>query len=257
MDSNGSWGGAQRAVVSGALAAAVCAPAASIAQQTLFKPVSGHEYREVIDPKHPVSGHTVVGAVLMTGGVPLKERQLRGNTLWFYVAQPLKPSDHIRVDLDSPDGRFHGTGMWQPVQPTEAGRWVHLPLPVKQGELRRPELPEGHLAVSVRVFAGGQSASPRRLAAVLDTQDKDAPSLQNKEIWLQVNARRAQMIVRGKAGASAVKCEPVASASLVRFDTLCKIPASHVDNVQGRYRLTLLRRDGFSYTPETVELEMK
>lgn len=256
MNKNGSWGGAWRAVVPGALSlAALHAPA--WAQQALFKVVSGHEYREVIDPKHPVSGHTVVGTSLVAAGAPLKARQLRGDTLWFYVTQPLQPNDHIRVDLDSPDGRFHGTGMWQLERPVEAGKWVHLPLPIKKGELRRPELPEGHLAVSVRVFAGGQSASPRTLAAVLDTQDKDAPSLENKEIWLQVNARRAQMMVRGKAGESARKCEPVASASVVRFDTLCKIAASQVDGTHGRYRLTLLRRDGFSYTPETVELEMK
>lgn len=257
MKTNGSSDGVQRAVVSAAIAAAALhTPAWS--QQTLFKVVSGHEYREVIDPKHPVSGHTVVGASLVAAGAPLKARQLRGDTLWFYVTQPLQPNDHIRVDLDSPDGRFHGTGMWQLERPVEAGTWVHLPLPVKKGELRRPELPDGHLAVSVRVFAGGQSASPRTLAAVLDTQGAQPPAQEDKEIWLQVNARRAQMMVRGKAGESARKCEPVASASVVRFDTLCKIAASQAERTsEGRYRLTLLRRDGFSYTPESVELEMK
>jgi hypothetical protein len=252
-----SWGGVRCALVPMALAAALHPPAS--AQQSLFKVVSGHEYREVIDPKHPVSGHTVVGASLVAAaGAPLRTRQLRGTTLWFYVTQPLQANDQVRVDLDSPDGRFHGTGMWQLEKPVQANTWVLLPLPLKPGELRRPELPEGHLAVSVRVFAAGQSASPRPFAAVLDVQDMEAPAQGDTEIWLQVNARRAQMMVRGSAGASARKCEPVASASVVRFDTLCKIATSQLERTpQGRYRLTLLRRDGFSYTPESVELEMK
>jgi len=195
----------------------------------------------------------------------LQELQRAGLVVWFYPAQPLQKGDSIRVDLDSPDGRFHGTGMWEVRSPLPAGRWQPLPLPLQENELRRPELPEGHLAVSVRVFADGKSAAPRLLAAVLTKIGKDRdknkdmePALRGREVWLQINARRAQMLVRGKPGESPKTCEPVASASVVRFDTLCKIDAAQMERTaEGRYRFTLLRRDGFAFQPEQVELEMQ
>jgi hypothetical protein len=74
-------------------------------------------------------------------------------------------------------------------------------------------------------------------------------------LWLQINARRAQMEVRGN-GPKSLPCERVATASAVRFDTLCKIAVSQLEAKGNKYQLTLLRRDGFAVQSHPIELNM-
>ncbi len=240
-------------------ALAVLALAAAGSAGAQFRPLSGHEYREVMNPKHMVSGHLVVGLSLVDKqrATPLEDVQLSSRKISIYVAEGLKADEQIRVDLDSPDGRFHGTGVWQLEAPVDGGRWVELTLLQGKDPPQRPRLQGGHLAVSVRIIEPGKSAAPRLVLASLVPPDELAAHNDQRELWLQINARRAQMEVRGASGHKPLRCERVASASAVRFDTLCKIAVAQLEKGDGNhYKLTLLRRDGFAVQPYTVELGM-
>ena len=62
------------------------------------------KYEEVLDPPTPVSGHAVVGAVVLTSP---KDQQ--SDTLWVRRGGGLS---RIRVDVASANGRLQGEGIW-------------------------------------------------------------------------------------------------------------------------------------------------
>lgn len=214
-----------------------------------FKPLSGHEYREVNDPKRQVSGQMVVGMSVVDRAQvqQLEATQRESRTLRVNLPKDLPASARIRVDLDSPDGKFHGTGVWQ-LERAEAG-WAELTL-LEKGQPQRPRLGSGHLAVSVQAFGPDPAASPRTLLASLAPQDSLKGDTGTRELWLQVNSRRGQIMVKGSGAAQ--KCERVDSPSVVRFDTLCKIALSEVAGADNRIALKLIRRDGFASEAKDV-----
>lgn len=203
-----------------------------------FRAVPGQEYQEVINPKHAVAGHSVVG-VSFVGGSP-------GRRL--HVLLPAATSGSaatLRVELDSPDGRFHGSGLFN--GGGAPGSWVAIDLLPEGQPSRRPaDLAESDLAVLVRNMAGG---APRPLLASWGTPDpRDAT------VRLHVNSRRAKISVQ-RAGGGTQPCRRVQSASTVRFDTVCDIPVAALGPaVQGRYRVNLIRSDGFDNEPIVYDL---
>lgn len=222
-----------------------------VAASAQFKPLSGHEYREFIDPKRQVSGHMIVGMSLVDKGIErdLEDLQFDSRRLSVNLAG-LPAGSHIRVDLESPDGRFHGTGMWQ-IEVAGTG-WHTLTL-LDKGDLRRPRLRSGYLAISVQAFPGGPSGPPRAiLASLLPRQNLEAAD-ESRELWIQVNGRRGKVLVQGGKG-TAQPCERVTSASVVRFDTLCKIRVSQLPHNGNAYVVTLERRDGFARDPQDIEV---
>lgn len=253
MKTNGAAGVA-RGAASAAVAVVLLMAAPASAQ---FRPLKGHEYREVVDPKHNVSGHLVVGLTVVDPQrtAQLEAIQLKGRKISIYVAGELNAKEQIRVDVDSPDGRFHGTGMWEIEEPVRAPGWVELTLLPDDAPTRRPPLQGGHLAVSVRLVRPGPGTGPQLVLASLLPRDVVAAHGGERELWVQVNARRAQMMVRGTGEAK--PCERVTSASAVRFDALCKIAVSQLEkDAANVYRMTLLRRDGFGFQSHEVRLGM-
>jgi hypothetical protein len=208
-----------------------------------FQAVPGQEYREVVDPKRPVSGHAIVGLSLV-GGAP-------GRLLNVYLAEPVRPGTPLRVELDSPDGRFHGSGLFDGSAP--GGAWVPVTLLPDDQPTRRPaDLADDELAVSVRTVDADGRHPARSLVASWATPDPRSATLR-----LHVNSRRATMQVRGRAGGERRACRKVRSASTVRFDTVCEIPVAELEPLgDGRHRLTLLRRDGFASEPMQVEVRL-
>jgi hypothetical protein len=215
-----------------------------------FKPLAGHEYREFVDPKRQVSGHMVVGVSLVDKGIErdLEDLQFDSRRLSVNLAG-LPAGSYIRVDLESPDGRFHGTGMWQ-LEVAGAG-WHTLTL-LDTGDLRRPRLQRGYLAISVQAFPDGPARSPRTVLASLLPQQKLEAADASRELWIQVNGRRGKVFVQGEG--TAQPCERVASPSVVRFDTLCKIRASQLRRKGNASHVTLERRDGFARDAQDVEV---
>lgn len=208
-----------------------------------FQAVPGQEYREVINPKRQVSGHAVVG-ISLVGGAP-------GRQLNVYLAEPARSGAPLRIELDSPDGRFYGTGLFDGSAP--GGAWVTLTLlPDDRPTRRPPDLPVDELAVSARTVAADGETTARPLLASWAQPDPRTGTLR-----LQVNSRRAKMQVRGRSGGEARPCRRVRSASTVRFDTVCELPVAELEAVDGGLRrLTLLRRDGFATEPLVVELRL-
>lgn len=204
-----------------------------------FRAVPGQEYQEAINPKHAVTGQTVVG-VSFVGGTPGRRLHV------LLPAGGAGGAATLRVELDSPDGRFHGSGAFD--GGGAPGSWVPIDLLPEGQPSRRPaDLVESDLAVLVRSMSGG---APRPLLASWGTPDpRDAT------VRLHVNSRRARMAVQRTIGGGTLPCRRVQSASTVRFDTVCEIPVAALGPaVQGRYRVNLIRSDGFDNEKITYDL---
>jgi len=213
------------------LVAAVLAPQWACAQ---FLPE--RKYEEIIDPPTPVSGHAIVGAVV----VPAAQDQ-QSDTLWVRHGGSGVAS-RIRVDVASANGRLHGEGTWSFKADGAAQMWYPLTLPPKT---TRPE----HLAVGVQPVAGSQTTTPTFLVAAWG---KAVPSAASK-LRLYVNARRAEMFAYLPDGKTAVKCAPLENTPTVRFDVVCDVDLP-IGAAPGTARLTLVRRDGNSTSRQALEL---
>jgi hypothetical protein len=220
--------------------------ACALPARAQFQQVVEQPYREAIAPKLPVSGHAVVGASVFGSGSGTAASG--GKRLHVYF--PGKADGvTLRVELNTPDGRFHGSGLF--TGSAAGGGWVELTLlSDQQPSLRPKDLPDEELAVAVRTVAAGDRGAPRLLLA-----SWGRPDIAQSVLRLQVNSRRAEIQLRGRSGAAARKCGRVKSASAVRFDTICEIPVAELDaGRSGSYRLTILRRDGFATETQVVEL---
>ena len=151
-----------------------------------FQAVPGQEYRETVNPTRPVSGHAVVGLSLV-GGAP-------GRQLNVFLAEAVRSGTPLRVELDSPDGRFHGSGLFDGSAP--GGAWVTVTLlPDGRPTQRPPDLPDDELAVSVRTVSADGTTVLRPLLASWAQPDQRTGTLR-----LHVNSRRAKTQVRGGSG---------------------------------------------------------
>jgi hypothetical protein len=214
-----------------AVVVAVLAPQWACAQ---FLPE--RQYQEILDPPTPVSGHAVVGAVL----VPAAQDH-QSDTLWVRPGGSAAP-ERIRVDVASANGRLQGEGTWSFKSEGPAQLWYPLTVPPKA---TRPE----HLAVGVQPAAGATSAVPTFLVAAWG---KAVPSAAAK-LRLYVNARRAEMFAYLPDGKTAVRCTPVENTPTVRFDVVCDVDLP-IGLSAGAAKLTLVRRDGNSTSRQPLEL---
>lgn len=193
------------------------------------------KYEEILDPPTPVSGHAVVGAVVLTAP---KDQQ--SDTLWVRRGGALS---RIRVDVASANGRLQGEGTWSfKPEPKSEETWYPLTVPPKS---TRPE----HLAASVQPADGPSGSTP---AFVVAAWGKEQP-INASKLRLYVNARRAEMFVYMPDGKTAVKCTPLENTPTVRFDVVCdvELPSANPTSVT---KLTLVRRDGNSTSRQPVEL---
>jgi hypothetical protein len=230
----------------GALAVSLLAAATAAAQ---FAPVPGQGYREVLAPKHPVSGALVVGLQLEGGGY--------GPTLHVRLPEAMADDTALRVEVDSPDGSFHGAGLFR--GGVKAPQWVPLSLLAPAQPSQRPaSVAPDELAVSVRQLSGQGVTVQRPLLASWQPQTElEAGALPPQRLRLMVNSRRGQIQVRGRADTPLHRCGRVKSASTLRFDTVCALPMSELEVMgPGLYRVTLLRRDGFASESTHVEVRL-
>jgi hypothetical protein len=138
------------------------------------------------------------------------------------------------------------------VEPAEPG-WTILNLAeVRDGSSKLPaDIAVEELSISARLLSG---QGERQL---LTRRSNVCPGAETTtRLRLHVNSRRSpQVMVRGASEGPAVKCSPVASPSVKRFDTVCEIDRSQLGPPKGGVlRLTLLRQDGFAMEPTVLEL---
>ncbi|WP_295636528.1 hypothetical protein [uncultured Methylibium sp.] len=236
----GRCGGRRSEWLIGVLLCGLCAWQPARAQ---FTEVPGHGYREVVNPKRPVGGAMVVG-VSLAGGAP-------GRQLNVLLSERVQ-GGQLRVEIDTPDGRFHGSGLF--LGSAETG-WVTLNLLPEDRRSQRPaEVPVDELAIAVRLVSAEGTLALRPLLASWGRPDVAGGQ---GTVRLHVNSRRAEVQIRGRPGTEAARCRKVTQASVVRFDAICEIDVSQMEVLDGgQRRATLLRRDGFSTESQVVELRL-
>ena len=202
-------------VLSGVLAAAALAGGPAVAAD--FKPMPGHAYNAVVDPKRPVSGHMVVGMSFGRGDY--------GTRLQAYLpGQPGQPgkSTVLRIDIDSPDGRFLGTGLFVSDAPRAGWNSIELLSDAAKATPPPSDLPRGELSVAATLVAGDAQRQNKMVPvkwADASRGDGETPLLR-----LYVNSRRAEKVtVSAGAGARAVDCQRVTARSVRRYDTICEL----------------------------------
>lgn len=225
-----------------ALALACASPALALAESD-FEPVQGKAFVVKVDTQRPVSGQTVVG--LVVGPIRYAEE------LWVRVPK-VDRSASLRVEVDSPDGRFYGTGLFRGER--ERTDWARVPLAPKPDD----EVDLTELAASALLMpAGGGKRQP--LLVTWDRPNVGEP-WQRKTLHVMVNSRRATRLSAMVARTSkpvAHECKRVASPRVKRFDMVCQLPMTEL-MAQGRPSATLrlLRHDGFDVEQFDVEIPL-
>ncbi|NWG73965.1 MAG: hypothetical protein HXY24_05070 [Rubrivivax sp.] len=211
-----------------------------------FAPVPDRGYRESVDAKRPVSGHAIVG-MSVRGGAP-------GDTLYVYTPMALVDGTMLRIDLETPDGRFHGSGLYSGRAGAQA--WTKVALLPAGSRPRAPaDVPADQIALQVRIVsADAPMAQQSLLATWIDPATQSDPVV----LRLHVNSRRAQqMLVRVRDSQPATPCQRLSSPSTVRYDTICEVPLADIGaSGSGLHRLVLLRRDGFATESLPFELRL-
>ena len=219
-----------RAALLAVVALVVVYPRIALAQ---VSPLPGHDYKEVVNPKRPVSGRAVVGASLQSGTIE--------SPATLYVWSPADYADvQVRVDIESADGRFLGSGLYG--GKLVKGRQSITLLPSSSHSVLPQGIDRRDLAVSVVMTQGHQP--PRQLLASWTPQDPEVGTL-----LLRVNGGRAEILTRGRAGLEQ-PCKRVPSASIVRFNFTCEVRVADLERRPGADSVVrLLRRDGFDTEP--------
>ncbi|WP_421887700.1 hypothetical protein [Methylibium sp.] len=203
-----------------------------------FTPVTGQEYREVIDPPTQVQGQAVVGTALVGVQSQVGAQSLYARAKTSFIGQ-------VRVSLTTADGRLRGDGAFQ--GEAREGEWIELELKPKDGKRLRPNpLAPERVAVSVRYVENGSSVEQPMVAA----WEVPSATATAATLRLYVNSRRApEMLVMVK-GRQPQLCRRAPDKSTVRFDMLCELPLSSVVGSKGK--VTLVRRDGFDELEQPV-----
>lgn len=219
--------------------AAICLAGATAQAADLveLKVADGAAFRETVGERLPVSSTSVVGMLALpkaAAGTP------DPSNLSIFLPRRLEAGDKVRVEIESADGRYRGSGVFEGV--ADAGSWVRAPL-LSDGEqsVRPGDLKVDELAVSVRLFPADKSAADTRLVATWESQVA-AP----ERIRLHVNGRRAIVSLKFDASANDA-CRRVVSGSTRVFDYVCDVPLDRLGrNENGDLQLMLTRVDGFA-----------
>jgi hypothetical protein len=203
-----------------------------------FTPVTGQEYREVIDPPTQVQGQAVVGTALVGVQSQVGAQSLYARAKTSFIGQ-------VRVSLTTADGRLRGDGAFQ--GEAREGEWIELELKPKDGKRLRPNpLAPERVAVSVRYVENGSSVEQPMVAA----WEVPSATATAATLRLYVNSRRAPEMLVAVKGRPPEMCRRAPDKSTVRFDMLCELPLASVVGSKGR--LTLVRRDGFEELEQPV-----
>lgn len=210
-----------------------------------FAPVPGHAYNAVVDPKRQVSGHMVVGMSLGGGEY--------GPKLQAWLPRQLGKGTILRIDIDTPDGRFLGTGLFSSDTPRAGWNTIEL----LSGGAKAPpppgDLPAGELSVAATLVAGDAQRQNRMVPvrwADAPRSDGDSPLLR-----LFVNSRRAEKVTASAGpGTRSVECKRVSARSVRRYDTICELDLPRRPAESGPHSVTVTRVDGFDSESQTLEV---
>ena len=213
--------------------------AAGLTWAAEFTPLAGHEYHEYYDPPTPVSGIAVVGATLLTGEGPATT-----DDLWVYFKEPF--DGQLDLEVVSADGRFLGRGAF--VGSTGSEEWVALSL-APSGKRKPRPADDAQETLAVSAHNGSRDTL---LVTAWGLRPDD---MQQRKVRLYVNSRRAQTGLRVNPDPKVplIKCERLAAANSVRFDTVCTFP---VADLPADRKITLVRRDGLQTESQTVTLDL-
>ena len=157
-----------------------CATCSASAVAGDFKPVTGQEYSEFLNPTNPVRGEAIVGLALN----PTIEG-LRASQVQVYLPKPF--AGHLRVLIASSDGRFRGEGVYE--GKSSGAEWVSLQLQPAESNLRqqiKPLTPEV-LSIAVRDEQG---------ALYLTRWGTTQAATSGESFRVYVNSRRAEIFLR-------------------------------------------------------------
>ena len=228
-------------VCSGVLAAVALAGGSAVAAD--FQPMPGHAYNAVIDPKRPVSGHMVVGMSFGRGDYCTRLQA-------YLPGQPGKGTV-LRIDIDSPDGRFLGTGLFVSDAPRAGWNSIELLSDAAKATPPPSDLPRGELSVAATLVAGDAQRQNKMVPvkwADAARGDGETPLLR-----LYVNSRRAEKVTVS-AGARAVDCQRVTARSVRRYDTICELELPKLAPGSDKRSVTVTRVDGFDNESQTLDI---
>jgi hypothetical protein len=214
------------------LALAACWPA-----QADF--IEKKKYQEVMDPPTPVRGHAVVGL-----SVKPSAQDLRSDVVSVRF-DPDLPTQEIRLDVASANGRLRGDGLWEHTPTGPSKNWVVLAAPPRGS---RPDQVD-HVALAAQPATLNDSNVPTFQLAAWGRISDDPASV---TIRVYVNTRRAELFVYGPGTPNGVRCQPVAGGPTVRFDAVCDMDLSL--GKERSAQLTLVRRDGGQTSKQPVKL---
>jgi hypothetical protein len=224
---------------------AAVALAGDVAVAADFQPMPGHAYNAVVDPKRPVSGHMVVGMSFGRGDY--------GTRLQAYLPGQPGKGTVLRIDIDSPDGRFLGTGLFVSDAPRSGWNSIELLSDAAKPVPPPSDLPRGELSVAATLVAGDAQRQNKMVPvrwADASRGDGETPLLR-----LYVNSRRAEKVtVSAGAGARAVDCQRVTARSVRRYDTICELELPRLPPGSDKRAVTVTRVDGFDNESQTLEI---
>lgn len=227
------------------LLAAMAALAGGAAVAADFQPMPGHAYNAVVDPKRPVSGHMVVGMSFGRGDY--------GTRLQAYLPGQPGKGTVLRIDIDSPDGRFLGTGLFVSDAPRSGWNSIELLSDAAKPTPPPSDLPRGELSVAVTLVAGDAQRQNKMVPvkwADAARGDGETPLLR-----LYVNSRRAEKVTvsAGPLG-RAVDCQRVTARSVRRYDTICELELPRLAPGSDKRAVTVTRVDGFDSESQTLDI---
>jgi len=228
-------------VRSAALAAVALAGGPAIAAD--FQPMPGHAYNAVIDPKRPVSGHMVVGMSFGRGDY--------GTRLQAYLPGQPGKGTVLRIDIDSPDGRFLGTGLFVSDAPRAGWNSIELLSDAAKATPPPSDLPRGELSVAATLVAG--DAQRQNKMVRVEGADAARGDGETRLLRLYVNSRRAEKVTVS-AGARAVDCQRVTARSVRRYDTICELELPKLAAGSDKRSVTVTRVDGFDNESQTLDI---
>jgi hypothetical protein len=221
----------------------------AMAQVDSLAPVPGFEYKETIGARRAISGALVVGLTLQSERVPLPPDSF--DQIFVYLTDGLKPGEKVRVEIESPDGVYRGTGVFQ--GRFESGRWARLPLLADSGEpLLIGDFARHGIAINASLTrAGSISEKPSpTVQRLLSSWIEDESG--RTHVGFQVNSRRGNVSVSAD-GRSFRECSKVDSASTLVFDRLCFVELRDLAALPEPKALIIVVR-GFGR--ETVEIDV-
>jgi hypothetical protein len=180
-------------------------------------PQGPESFSESVDASEPVGASAAMGAVLASGG-PLAD--MRRLTLHF--KQPFNGT--VVVQVTTADGRYRGTASYR-IANARADATEPVLFPTKQLPLLSRYTSR---TVAISAHSDGVRAARRYFPVSFDGEPGGAGTL-----LLYVMSQGADVYFVDRVERRLVKCERVTGIAGIKFDTVCRAPAGHVDWSKG------------------------